>query len=590
MSHLLDMTQAKRFVAQGKPEAALKLLRKKFKDLEHSQDPELLTFTGVVHLALHDAEQASAWFARATAVDAKYAAAWQGMGEAFAMAGHFGPAANAMYHALACASGNDSAMILQAAAYLRLAGQLDASSSLLSTHGPFVSDVSESIRLGNLSECLLEQGRLGAIAALEQEFESSLEVSRHFHSNLVRAALYRPEETAESLRGRAERWGRCFAPDPAAKCQPFRPRGPVARIRIGFLNTCCHAHNTAQHLLGILPHFDRKQWQVTLIHAGRKSDSITAALKGLADGWLQIDPDAPGTLAKIRDAKLDVLIEMNEFANGGLLWTLAGQPAPVMLHWYGNAITTGLGYLDGRFSDAYAEPPEVASTGSCEPVIPLAGGYYAYHPLPFHQKASLDAPFEKNGCVTLGVIHHLAKFSTPYLDCLREILRECPEARMQIWRSALADPATRRRFLSWLEQHKLPMERVSMHHDHEEIATLRCFAGFDLVPDAFPFSGDATSLDALASATPYVTLEGDHLCARRGAAILHHLSLDELIAKTPDDYVSRCVSLIQRPHALRELRARIHTDFPKSSLCDGKRLAREMMAKIRPLVDAKITV
>lgn len=588
MTNERDIRLAEQFLDQGKAESSLRILEPGLKQLECSNDPASFTLLGRLFLGLGDWEKASEWFAKATLLDPKHAAAWQGMADAFASAGQFPPAANAMAHALAHHAAPPASTLLRAATYSRLAGQLERAAALLANHGPFPIPDDEAIRLGNLSECLLEQGRLDALAELETSFHGALDSARLFHTNHVRAALYRPEETGRSLRLRAERWGKCFAPRPTTQARwPDRIK-PGTRIRIGFLNTCCHAHNTAQHLLGLLPHIDRKKWHVTLIHAGHKTDEITRQLKKRSDRWLHIDPHSPESITGVRKAKLHVLIDMNEFANGGMLWLLSHQPAPVMLHWYGNAITTGLGYLDGRFTDPHAEPPEVAATGSSEPTLPLTGGYYAYQPFDFHQSASLAAPFEKNGHVTLGVIHHLGKFSTPYLKCLGEILAQCPTARLQIWRSALADAPTRRRFEIRLGAHDLPMDRVSLHHDPSEIATLRCFAGFDLIPDAFPFTGDATNLDALASATPYLTLEGDHLAARRGAAILRHLSITELIAISPEDYIARCVNLVQNPERLRKLRTQIHHDFPRSPLCDGKRLAKEMISAIRTIIQAKL--
>lgn len=578
------ISSARHALGHNDPAAALAALKPRFREIERHNEPATFTLLGSVFAQLGDPASASEWFAKAVQIDPGQSAAWRGMAAAFASAGHHAPAANAMAHALSNCGEPPASMVLEAAIYSRLAGHLENAATLLETHGPFHTR-EEDIRLGNLSECLLEQGRLDDLAALESKCAQSLGSARHFNTNLVRAALYRPEETAESLRHRAEQWARIFAPTPPEPA-PW-PTHAGAAIRVGFLNSCCHAHNTAQHLLGLLPHVDRTMWHVTLIHTGHRSDAITQRLQNLADGWIHIDPQAADPLAAIRKAGLHVLIEMNEFANGGMHWLLARQPAPLMFHWYGNAITTGLRHLDGRFTDAFAEPPAIALEGSSEPTLPLAGGYYAYQPFDFHQPASLEAPHEKNGHVTLGAIHHLAKFSTPYLHCLREILTRCPTTRFQVWRSALADEPTRRRFAARLQAHGLPMNRISLHHDNEEIATLRCFARFDLIPDAFPFTGDATNLDALASATPYVTLEGGHLCARRGAAMLRHIDLPEGIAATPEAYVNQCVRLIESPQRLRELRSEIHREFFRSPLCDGQRLAREMFTAILSIMKEK---
>ena len=65
----------------------------------------------------------------------------------------------------------------------------------------------------------------------------------------------------------------------------------------------------------------------------------------------------------------------------------------------------------------------------------------------------------------------------------------------------------------------------------------------DVMLDTVHWSGGNTSLDALASGLPVVTLPGDLMRGRQSMGMLRMLGLPELVATDGDDYVRRAVEL-----------------------------------------------
>ena len=121
-------------------------------------------------------------------------------------------------------------------------------------------------------------------------------------------------------------------------------------------------------------------------------------------------------------------------------------------------------------------------------------------------------------------------------------------------------------------------ERLILHgRSASHAAHLARHADVDVVLDAFPYHGTTTTCEALWMGTPVLTQRGDHHVARVGASLLHRVGLDEFVTDSADEFVARGVSLARAGRgALTSLRGELRERMRKSTLCDPKRLAREL--------------
>jgi hypothetical protein len=91
----------------------------------------------------------------------------------------------------------------------------------------------------------------------------------------------------------------------------------------------------------------------------------------------------------------------------------------------------------------------------------------------------------------------------------------------------------------------------------------------DLYLDAYPYGGLHSLVEALASGCPVLTLEGDLVRNRVGAALLRKLDLPEfLIARTGDEYVEAASTLIADPGLRADLRSRLRREAVLEALID----------------------
>jgi predicted O-linked N-acetylglucosamine transferase (SPINDLY family) len=111
---------------------------------------------------------------------------------------------------------------------------------------------------------------------------------------------------------------------------------------------------------------------------------------------------------------------------------------------------------------------------------------------------------------------------------------------------------------------------------------LAAYREIDVALDPFPFGGGVTTCDALWMGVPVVTLPGDTFASRHGLSHLSSVGLaGELTARDADDYVALAAGLVHDGGRLSALRAGLRERVARSPLCDGERLADELLAALR---------
>ena len=116
------------------------------------------------------------------------------------------------------------------------------------------------------------------------------------------------------------------------------------------------------------------------------------------------------------------------------------------------------------------------------------------------------------------------------------------------------------------------------HPDH-----LGAHAEIDLMLDTFPQSGGITTLDALLMGVPVVTLLGERVPGRVSASLLTTLGLDDLVARTADEYVEIAARLAGDLDRLARERATLRDRLLASPIADAEQYTRAVEATYRDL-------
>jgi protein O-GlcNAc transferase len=110
---------------------------------------------------------------------------------------------------------------------------------------------------------------------------------------------------------------------------------------------------------------------------------------------------------------------------------------------------------------------------------------------------------------------------------------------------------------------------------------MRLIQRADIALDPFPFNGHTTTCDSIWMGVPVVMLEGDTYAARFGGSVLANVGLEDLIAKTVDEYVEIAVDLALDLDRLERLREELRPRMAASALLDFAGFARHVETAYR---------
>ena len=358
-------------------------------------------------------------------------------------------------------------------------------------------------------------------------------------------------------------WQHRFADGIAPKVLSPHVRGE--RLRIGYLSGDFRQHAMRFFVRPLLRHHDRQRVHVTAYatHAPAAADAVTGTLKSLADDWVDCHALDDSALAqRIAADGIDVLIDLAGHSAGGRMLALAEHPARLQCTMLGYMTTTGARAMDARIADAVAIPLGAEAWFS-EAILRLPHSQWCYEPDAVTPPVG-EAPALRNGFVTYGAFHNVAKINARVLDLWVRLLDSQPQARLlmvgwgeaaQRWLRAPFEKAGMEARVTVLDP--LPYDRYLTLYDQIDVAL-----------DVFPYAGGTVSCEALWMGVPVLTLAHDSPAGRGGASIMTAMDMPAWIATDETDLISRAAGLAD-PLALAALRAGLRERLRVSPLMDA---------------------
>lgn len=356
---------------------------------------------------------------------------------------------------------------------------------------------------------------------------------------------------------------------PASLKDSFRAPGPTpdGRIRIAYLSSDFRATAPGFFIRAILAGHDRHRFDVWALSTSGGGDDWTAKLRQHVDQWH--DVAGLGTVALtewIRANGIQILVDLNGYTGGHRLGVFAARAAAVQVSWLGYEGTTGLAGMDAVLGD-----PAVTSveTEPCytEAVHRLPFDFACYW-APDYAPEVAPLPATRAGYVTFGSFNKLAKLGRGTLGLWARVLHAVPGSRLLLkWRHA-THPFARDRVLLELAAHGIGADRVEFRDASPHADMLAEYGDVDIALDPFPFSGGATTCDALWMGVPVVTLRGQRFASNHTVSHLHAAGLPHLIGATQQAYVDICRRLATDIPGLGRLRATLREQLRHSPLCE----------------------
>jgi predicted O-linked N-acetylglucosamine transferase (SPINDLY family) len=433
----------------------------------------------------------------------------------------------------------------------------------------------------NLGVVFREQGRLDEALMC---FRKAVEVKPDFTaaaSNVLFTLHYHPDFDAQAILKEHRDWARRHAEPLAAEIRPHgNDRAPGRRLRVAFVSPDFHTHPVGRLLLALFSHLDRAQIELVAYSDVRLADEVTGRLEALTDQWHDTIGLSDRQLAeRIRDDRVDILVDTTLHTAGNRMLVFARKPAPVQLTMFGMPATTGLATLDARLTDPYLDPTDSCGAHYTEPSIRLPHCYWCYEP-PEPILPVGELPARTGGFITFGCLNHLAKVSPPALRLWVKILQTVPDSRLVVQ----SEPGSHLQALyAHFQAGGIASDRITFEPKVPRLEYFQRYQRFDLALDPFPYNGHTSSLDALWMGVPVVTFAGGTAVGRGGASILSNLGLPDLIARTPAEYVDIGVRWASDRDRLAALRHDLRRRMESSPLMDVASFTAGVQAVFRRL-------
>jgi protein O-GlcNAc transferase len=235
--------------------------------------------------------------------------------------------------------------------------------------------------------------------------------------------------------------------------------------------------------------------------------------------------------------------------------------------------------MDYLLADRHVVP--VGSEGYYrERVLRLPDGYLCYDP-PAAAPPVGPLPSLTKGYATFGSFNNPAKITPEVVAVWAEILRRVPTARLMLKYRGLSERSMKGRYLDLFAAHDVPPQRLELLPPSPYAEYLAPYQQVDVALDPFPYSGCATTCEALWMGVPVITYPRETFASRHALSHLSNVGLTELVARDLEEYVERAVGLAGDLPRLAALRAGLRQRMATSPLCDGKRFVANLASVLR---------
>jgi protein O-GlcNAc transferase len=419
----------------------------------------------------------------------------------------------------------------------------------------------------NLGNVLKDQGRMTeAVSTLRRALDLNPDFAA-VHSNLLFALNYVIDIDDDSIVAEHRAFDtRHAVPLAPVEPPPIRDPDPDRRLRIGYVSPDFRHHAVANFIEPFLKNHDKAAVSVHCYFNSAQGDDVTARLRTYADHWIECHALGDEALAaRIRDDGIDILVDLTGHSAFNRLLVFARRPAPIQVTWIGYSHTTGLSAMDYRITDAFCDPDGETEDQFSETLARLPARV-CFQP-PANAPAVGPLPALANGFVTFVSVANRAKVNAETLGLWARIVEAVPNSKLVILHigDETTAEATRRPFV----EHGINPARLDLRKGLPFEDYLALHNEVDMGLDSYPYNGSTTTYTAAWMGVPQITRRGDRPCSRLGTEIMLHLGLDELVARSADDFVDRAVALALDKDRLREMRESLRPGMEKSLLTDS---------------------
>jgi predicted O-linked N-acetylglucosamine transferase (SPINDLY family) len=350
------------------------------------------------------------------------------------------------------------------------------------------------------------------------------------------------------------------------------------KLRIGYSSPDLRQHSVGYLIKDIIASHNHKEFEI-VCYANffeKEKDVFTQEMinSGAVFKYLK-DLSDRAVAEEIYKDKIDILIDLAGHTAGHRLRAFACKPAPIQITYLGYPNTTGLSRMDYRLTDRYAESGRENDYRYSEKLIRLTNCFLSFNG--FGDVVPAEVKDNRKGKIIFGCFNNIQKLTPKAVELWSKILKEVDGSELHLKAKQLNTRFIWDNIVKEFAKHGIPPDRLKcLGYTATREEHLRLYNSIDISLDTFPYNGTVTTLEALWMNMPVIALVGESHAQRVSYSILKNLNLDQLIAFTEEEYVSKSIELAEHPELIRELKTKMRKNLLASSICNPKVITREM--------------
>jgi protein O-GlcNAc transferase len=359
---------------------------------------------------------------------------------------------------------------------------------------------------------------------------------------------------------------------------------PERTLRVGVMSGDLRRHPVGHLLEPVLAQLQHHDWQWTAFANSADSDALTQRLRPHFAAWHDVHTWTDAVLLNaIREARVDILIDLSGHTAGHRLAVFGARAAPLQVSWLGYFGSTGLPEMDALLADPHSVPADESAFYS-EEVLCLPKSRWCFAP-PLNAPPVSPLPVLAGQSFTFGCFQELGKINDEVLQAWQHIVSTVPQSRLRLQSVRLGytdvmEATSNRMRKAGFEPHQFQLCAPQSHDEY-----LASYAGVDLVLDTFPYPGGMTTVEALWMGVPTLTLAWPGMLGRQGASLMTAAGLGDWVCHSLNEYKQRAVALaqsgpVQRQH-LSDLRAGLRAHLEGSALMDASAFTADLYSTLR---------
>ena len=394
------------------------------------------------------------------------------------------------------------------------------------------------------------------------------------HSFLLFYSNYCPKHTSEEIFSYYQQFNDKFGLPLQNEWTPFTPiKKPKKKLKIGYVSPDFKKHSAQNFLLPTLAQHNHQNFEIYAFAELSKEDHVTKQYQSYVDHWIPTQNLTDQQMVqKIRDMKIDILVDLAGHTKNNRLLVFARKPAPVSVTWLGYGYTTGLTAIDYFLTDKVMAPNGSEHLFSEQPWRLNNYGHCCYE-----AKSDMGdvgpLPALKKGHITFGTLTRAIRINDRVIKVWADILKRVKNSKLMINSGSFKDKILYVKFIKKFKKYGVPVEKLDIYYKSPPWDTMR---QIDIALDCFPHNSGTTLIEHLYMGNPFITYSNRPSVGRIGASILTALGREEWIVNSEQAYADKVVALATNTEKLSTIRSSLRKEMEASPIMDHKGFVREL--------------